>query len=270
MDTTRINSRRLRAVIIGSGNVACCIAPALQQAGAIEVCAVYSPTPAHASELAARLGGVPAISAPGLVPDDAELYLLAVKDDAIAELGTTLRPAPQALWLHTSGGVDASVLSRLSEHYGVFYPLQTFSKGVTVDLTEVPIFIEASTPTDLETARTLALALSPKVYEADGQLRCKLHAAAVFACNFTNHLWAIADGILQREAGTDLSVLHPLLKETLRKAMTVAPADAQTGPARRADRGVIARHASMLTPSEAQLYNELSERIINFYNTSHE
>lgn len=256
----------IKTVIIGSGNVASCIAPALECAGVIEVTAVFSPTLDHAATLAKKLQGAIAVSNPAEVPTDALLYLVAVKDDAIAKLATTLPPVPGALWLHTSGGVEASTLRPLSERFGVFYPLQTFSKGVDVDLEKVPIFIEASNESDIELVKALALAISPKVQFADGITRSKLHAAAVFACNFTNHLWAIADNILHREANTDLSVLYPLLQETLRKAMTVPPAEAQTGPAVRADRGVIAKHCSLLTNEEAELYNILSERIISFYN----
>ena len=264
MDSTRL-TYPLRTVIIGSGNVASCIAPALEKAGVIDIAAVYSPTQSHAAELAAKLRNAVAVSDIAEIPADAALYLLAVKDDAIAELAQTLTPSPEALWLHTSGGVEASTLKPLSEHYGVFYPLQTFSKGVPVNLPEVPVFIEASTERGREIVDRLAHAISPKVHYADGTTRCKLHAAAVFACNFTNHLWAIAEDILHREAGTDLSVLHPLLQETLRKAMTVPPASAQTGPAARGDRGVIAKHASLLTADEAELYTLLSEHIIDYY-----
>ena len=96
-------------------------------------------------------------------------------------------------------------------------------------------------------------------------MRAKLHAAAVYACNFTNHLWAIADDILRRETGTDLGVLRPLLEETMRKALTMRPADGQTGPARRGDRGVIEKHKSLLTQDEAQLYETLSQHIMDYY-----
>lgn len=265
MDSKRLNHGPLRTVVIGSGNVASAIAPALSGAGAVDVTAVFSPTPAHAGALAERLPHARAVSRPEDVPADAELYLLAVKDDVIARLATELRPVPEALWLHTSGGVDPAVMRPLSARYGVFYPLQTFSKGVEVDLAQVPVFVEASDEADRRLVEELGAAISPKVYYADSIMRCRLHAAAVFACNFTNHLWAIADDVLRRETGADLSVLYPLLTETLRKAMTVAPRDAQTGPAVRGDRGVIDKHASLLAPDEAELYRCLSQHIIDYY-----
>lgn len=256
-----------RTVIIGSGNVASALAPALETSGAADVVAVFSPTPGHAAALASQLSHAEAVTDPARLPDDADIYLLAVNDDAIARLASSLRPVPSALWMHTSGGVDASALAPLSKRYGVFYPLQTFSKGVKVTMGEVPFFLEASNEADLALAREMALKVSPKVYNADGAVRARMHAAAVFGCNFVNHLWALADDILRRETGTDISVLEPLLRETLRKAMEVRPADAQTGPARRGDRGVIARHQKLLTPDEAQLYGILSDHILNYYNS---
>lgn len=255
----------LRTVIIGSGNVASAIGPALEAAGAIDVAAIYSPTPGHAAALAGKLRHAAALESAEQIPDDAELYLLAVKDDAIAALASELEPVPQALWLHTSGGVEASTMARLSSRYGVFYPLQTFSRGVEVDLAEVPVFVEASGEADTVLVESLARTITPKVYRADGPMRCKMHAAAVFACNFTNHLWAIADDILRRETATDLSVLYPLLTETLRKATRMRPADGQTGPAVRGDVGVIEKHASLLAEDEAELYRILSRHIMDYY-----
>lgn len=254
----------LRTVIIGSGNVATAVAPALELAGAVTVVAVYSPTYAHAAELAGKLNNAVAVDKACDMPADADLYIVAVKDDAVAKVAAEL-PRNNAVWLHTSGGVPAETLSPLTDNYGVFYPLQTFSKGVDVNLAEVPVFVEGSNDMTLSVAERLGRAISPKVHHADGDTRCKMHAAAVFACNFTNHLWAIADDILRREAGVDLSVLHPLLKETLRKAMLGRPSDGQTGPAVRGDRGVMDKHAGLLADDEARLYRELSEHIMDYY-----
>lgn len=257
----------LSAVIIGSGNVASAITPALEKAGAISVRQVYSPTAANARALAEQLENAEAVSQPDSVDCGADLYLVAVKDDAIASLAERFKNFG-GTWLHTSGGVDCSVMAPITSDYGVFYPLQTFSKGRTVDLTEVPVFIEGATDRAMNIARRLAETISPKVYEADGAIRSRLHAAAVFACNFTNHLWAIADDILRREAGADLSVLSPLIRETISKALSAPPAQGQTGPAIRGDRRVIDRHKSLLQPAEASLYEVLSQDIMNYHNPS--
>lgn len=257
-------NRPLRTVIIGSGNVASAVAPALEKAGAIDVMQVYSPTARHAGLLAAKLAHAEPVSEPGDVAVGAELYLVAVKDDAIATLAGTFGMRG-GVWLHTSGGVDCRELAPVTADYGVFYPLQTFSKGVDVDFAGVPVFIEGSTVHAYAVAERLGRSLSEKVYQADGRRRSQLHAAAVFACNFTNHMWAIADDVLRRETGTDLTVLRPLLEETMRKALSMRPADGQTGPARRGDRGVIERHKSLLKPDEAEIYELMSQHIMDYY-----
>lgn len=255
----------LRAVIIGSGNVASALAPALEAAGEIQVEAVCSPTPAHARELACRLRNAVAESDMARIPADAQLYIVSVTDDALAQVAANAPHAADAVWLHTSGGVDASVLAPLSPNYGVLYPLQTFSKGRHTDFATIPIFVEGATPTALAVAERLGRALSSDVRRADGDTRRKLHAAAVFACNFTNHLYAIASDILHREADADLTVLRPLLEETLAKALSMPPADAQTGPARRGDTRVMERHMALIQPHEAYLYKILSDSIMKRY-----
>lgn len=261
MDTRQ---KPIDTVIIGSGNVASVVVPALERSGAVRVRQVYSPTSGHAARLAGMLSGAEAVSRIEGVAPDAELYLVAVKDDAIAHLAAEMK-RNNAVWLHTSGGVESSVFSPLTDSYGVFYPLQTFSRGVEVDFSDIPVFVQGSDEKSLSVARRLGEAISPKVYEADGPMRARLHAAAVYACNFTNHLWAIADDILRRETGTDINVLRPLLEETMRKALSMRPSEGQTGPARRGDRSVIEKHKSLLTADEAELYETLSQHIMDYY-----
>lgn len=254
----------LRTVVIGSGNVAWLLVPALEASGAIDVCQVYSRTFTHARELADKLhNAVPTDSLDALIKD-AELYLVAVVDDAIGAVAQAVGPTT-GVWLHTSGGVDAAVMAPATERYGVLYPLQTFSRGRKVEFNGIPIFIDGADEPTLELSRRLAQTLSSNVIVANGDMRRKLHAAAVFACNFTNHLWAVADDILRREAGVTIEVLRPLLEETMRKALDNRPADVQTGPARRGDSQVLASHMNLLAEDEARLYKILSQSIIDYY-----
>lgn len=259
-------SKPLRVVMIGSGNVASALAPALDASGAAEVTAVYSPTAAHAERLARHLVKAKAVSTPQEVPTDADLYMVAVTDSAVERVAEDFRGFSGAgIWAHTSGSVAMDALACVTHRYGVFYPLQTFSVGVPVDFGCVPMFIEAADTDTLLMLKRLADFITPKVYEADSTLRGKMHAAAVFACNFVNHLWAVADNILLRECGLDIKVLAPLIRETMRKALTVRPAEAQTGPAVRGDNEVMAKHLALLTKSEGQLYKMLSQSIIDYY-----
>lgn len=254
----------LRGVMIGSGAVASALAPALERGGNVEWAQIYSPDINHARWLADELISARPVDKVEEIMPDADIYLIAVKDDAIAQLASRL-PHNNALWMHTSGGVPAETLAPLSPNHGVFYPLQTFSKGVEVDMNCVPLFVEGSNEATEARIRSLALTVSRSVEYADSNLRKRLHCAAVFACNFTNHLWAVADKILREQPGLDITFLQPLLTETLRKAMTVAPMLAQTGPARRGDTAVIERHKMLLSPEDAELYDYLSKRIMKQY-----
>lgn len=133
------------------------------------------------------------------------------------------------LWAHTSGSVPMSALSPISDTYGVFYPMQTFSKDVSVDMAKVPIFIEGSSENVTEHLKEYASLISSKVYEADSERRARLHIAAVFACNFTNRLWDISANLL-KGIGLEFDTMQPLVETMLTKACAVTPHEGQTGP----------------------------------------
>lgn len=249
-----------KIVMIGAGNVASHLAPALSDAGAADFVQVYSRHIESARELAAKLPGASATANLNDIVDDADIYLLSVKDDAIAGIAAAL-PKGNALVLHTSGSVGMEALSTASDRYGVFYPLQTFSKNVDLDMPAVPLFVEGNTPETEAEIRTLGEKVFRKVYHADSEIRKKMHVSAVFACNFTNHLWTIAEKLLQRE-GLPFDVLRPLLEETLRKALVNSPSASQTGPAVRGDVNIIASHLAQLSDPEKSLYSTLSDAIM--------
>lgn len=252
----------MRGVLIGSGNVAWHISQALERSGAVEFCQVYSRNLEHARELADKLRHSDAIDSLADIAADADFYLLAVADDALREIAPQL-PDHGALTAHTSGSVEMGVLK--GNNVGVFYPLQTFTRGGEMDLKSVPMFIEGGGEVSTMELKRLASAISERVYDADSQVRRRMHVAAVFACNFTNYMWSIADGILRRSDGLDLSVLEPLLKETVRKAFDIGPELSQTGPARRGDRRVLVKHAMMLDGAEQEIYELLSKCIMKKY-----
>lgn len=253
-------------VILGSGGVATSLARALDDTVGYSVRQIFSPHLAHAEALAGKLAVAEAIDRVEDMIPDADIVIISVTDDAVAQLVASLIPRPDTLWLHTSGSLPASILATLGPRYGVLYPLQTFSRSREVRMARVPIFIEASTDEAMVTLRRLADNLSDTVHEADSERRRRLHVAAVFACNFANHLWAIADELLTAD-GLSFDVLVPLLKETLEKAADDNPSDGQTGPARRGDRSVMEAHQAMLSPANAEIYRLLSQSIISRYDS---
>ncbi|MCM1151243.1 MAG: F420-dependent NADP oxidoreductase [Alistipes sp.] len=230
-------------VIIGSGNVAESLAQAVAGCGA-HLAQVYARNAARAQEIAGMAGCCWACSPEQLA--EADLYLLAVSDRAVAEVAGAL-PIPEgAAVAHTAGSVPLEALPARFARRAVFYPLQTFTKGRRVDWAQVPLFVEAATP-DLQTElETFARKLSRHVFFADSARRAKLHLAAVFACNFANHMFSLGERLMG-DAGLDFELLKPLVAETTAKALTAAsPSDVQTGPAVRGDAATQQRHAAML------------------------
>lgn len=190
---------------------------------------------------------------------DADIYMIAVSDDAIATISQFLRDK-SGLVVHTSGSVAMDVLDGCKRH-GVFYPLQTFSKEREIDMQHVPFCLEANSHSDLELLKTLALKISDAVYAVDSETRKTLHLAAVFVNNFTNHLYYIGQQLCEKE-GLPFEILKPLIKETAEKINHLAPKDAQTGPARRGDVETIKKQLKQLDDSRhSEIYRAFSSAI---------
>ena len=194
---------------------------------------------------------------------NADFTIISVSDDAIKSVLNHL-PQLKGIVAHTSGstGIDIFKDSHILK-YGVFYPLQTFSKDKDLNYSKIPFFIEAS---DKETERellNLASLVSNNVRIANSKQRKKLHIASVFSCNFVNHLWALSDRYL-RQNDLSFSDLIPLIEETLEKTSFISPEEAQTGPAVREDMNIIASHIEDLddNPTLQNIYKQLSDSII--------
>ena len=250
--------------LIGAGNVATHLGKALKQAG-YKIIQLFSRTISSASELAEKLQ-CPYVTDLNLVTSNADIYLVSVKDDALDKVIPQLvKQNPNALFLHTSGSTSMNVWEGYVKRYGVLYPLQTFSKRFVVDFKTVTFYVEAVYPTDLDIVRQMAYSLSENVYETDSEQRLYVHLAAVFACNFSNHMYAIAYKLLQ-EKGLSFVPLLPLVDETVRKIHQLNPVGAQTGPARRWDRMIMNKHESLLKtcPAIADIYKKVSESIHSY------
>lgn len=191
----------------------------------------------------------------------ANVYIYAVKDEALAEVVAQVKSKEKALHLHTSGSMPIGVFGEDKPHAGVFYPFQTFSKArVIEDFSSVPVFFEARGIDDISAVYSLALAITSRVYETTQHDRERLHVAGVFACNFTNLMYTMAAELLQN-THIPFKALLPLIDETAAKIHTLAPLDAQTGPARRGDENVMAHHLSLLTEEQRAVYQLLSDEI---------
>lgn len=193
-----------------------------------------------------------------------DLVLVCVSDDAITKVVQKI-PAELSI-AYTSGSIALQTIHRTGK-IGVFYPLQTFSKGREVDMTQVPILLESKDEVFSKLLFEFACSYFQRVEFADSEARKKLHLAAVFVNNFVNHLYVQAEKIT-RENGLDFNLLLPLIQETAQKITQVTPLEAQTGPARRNDANVIAMQRKQLHGPQLALYDLLNTSIQQLYNSS--
>lgn len=247
-------------VIIGSGNVAAVLGRKFIAAGH-HIVQIISRNASAASKLAYEWDTVSANYMSAIV-NDADIYIIAVPDDAIDEVITDLK-LPGKVAAHTAASVSKDVLKNVTEHYGVFYPLQSLRKEMTT-LPDVPIFIEGNDDKAKKVLEKLAHSISEeKVAVAEGDERMKLHLAAVVVSNFTNYLYKLAQDYCKKE-GIDFNSLLPLIEETAGRLKNISAAASQTGPAVRDDKETIEKHLTLLNnyPELKKVYLFMTESIM--------
>lgn len=231
----------MNIVIIGKGNVATNLDYAFRKKGV-------------ACQMVSSREGLDQLPA-------ANVYIYSVKDEALAEVVAQVQGKEKSLHLHTSGTMPITVFGADKPHVGIFYPFQTFSKARLIeDFSTVPVFFEARGIDDISAVYSLALTITSHVYEASQQDRERLHVAGVFTNNFTNLMYTMAAELL-KSTHIPFSALLPLIDETAAKIHSMAPRDAQTGPARRGDENVMSHHMQLLSDEQREIYRLLSEAI---------
>lgn len=246
-----------RIVIIGSGHVAGTLGLVLAKTNTIVE--VYSRKVANAKALAIKLKCAYTTNLKKLA--DADIYIIAVKDDAIESVAKSMSVKGKIV-LHTSGSVDIKVLKHASTQVGVMYPLYSFAVGQLLK-TGVPFCVEASSSLVKKKITALVRELKGKTYFLDSKQRGQLHMIAVFANNFTNHMFTIAED-LSAKAHISKDILIPLIEGTVNKLKTQSAPEAQTGPAQREDTKTLKRHEQLLKSNKQYLkvYKAISESII--------
>lgn len=247
--------------MIGAGNLATNLGKALQNAGH-DIVQVYSRTWEHAQQLATIIGGAATDDLDSIV-DTADVYIFSLKDSALGDVVPKVsKGKAEKLMIHTAGSMPMSCFEGMAVHYGVLYPMQTFSKQREVDFRSIPCFIEGNDSLAKQNIRALAESISGRVYEMSSDDRRFLHLAAVWACNFTNHCYEVSAEIL-RKHDVPFDVMLPLIDETAAKVHGMGSIDAQTGPAVRFDDNVIRAQAAMMrdNPILKDLYERMSMSI---------
>lgn len=250
----------MKIVLIGAGNLATHLGKALHAAGH-DMVQVFSRTMQSAETLASLLDAEP-LTNMAQVRDDADVYIFLVKDSALEQLISQLCGGEKKVFLHTAGSMPMSVFRGKALHYGVLYPMQTFSKQREVDFSIIPCFIEANDEFALKQIEGLAGQISHRVFQLSSEDRKYLHLSAVFACNFANHCYAASQELLQQH-GIPFDVMLPLIDETAAKVHGMTPKEAQTGPAVRYDENVIDKQIQLLEnqPYFQKIYDCMSKSI---------
>ncbi|MBE7442212.1 MAG: DUF2520 domain-containing protein [Flavobacteriales bacterium] len=247
---------------IGSGNVASHLAIALFRNN-FSIKQVFSKSFKNANSLAKKVNAQP-IESMSQLSNNADLYIIAVPDDAIENIINQF-PFKDKLLVHTSGSVNLESFSKKQfQHFGIFYPLQTFSKKIAVDFKHIPFCLEANTSANLKVIEKITKQLSDKVYHVNSEQRKSLHLAAVFACNFSNNMYQIAFDICQQNQ-LNFDILKPLIVETANKIVNQTPLEAQTGPAKRNDVKTIEKHLALLDNQKKyqEIYRLVTENILS-------
>lgn len=247
----------IKVSILGSGNIGSHLIDVFTNTPSIELVQIYNRTIEKIKSYESRYAITDSIEN----LRDADIYIIAVSDDAINSFSKSLK-LKNKLIVHTSGTKELTILEH--ERIGVFYPLQTFTKNVTLDFLTVPICIEANNDKDEKLLKALAHKISNNVSVINSLQRKKLHLAAVFVNNFVNHLYHIGNDICT-ENQVSFDLLKPLIKETAAKISSVLPYNAQTGPAKRNNEKTINTQLAQLNNSQKEIYSIFSKSIQQTY-----
>ncbi|MFH2143005.1 MAG: Rossmann-like and DUF2520 domain-containing protein [Bacteroidota bacterium] len=248
----------MKIVLVGSGNVGENLAMAIDKTRH-EIIQVISKSGHSSEELSMKINCSSGNSL-SLIDKNADLYIISVNDENLVDIINKI-PAEKSIVVHTAGSMDIKILDRFM-NYGVLYPLQTFSKGQNISFKNIPLCIEANNKETEEILLNFANHLSDKVYKINTEQRMFLHLSAVFACNFSNHMYSIAEDILNK-AGLDREFLIPLIEQTALKIKKNPANESQTGPAKRKDKNIIKKHLNLLSysPKLQEIYEVLSNSI---------
>ncbi len=250
-------------VILGSGNVAANLASVFKKKITDKI-HIHGRTESSVKQIADKIKASYSVDIDN-IPYKSSLYILSVSDDSIQELSENpvlKEKINNNLVVHTAGSIPIEILKSLSGNYGVFYPLQTFSKFKPLDFKNIPICLEASSGFNYDKLAKYAFQISEAVRRVNSEQRKFVHLAAVFANNFSNRMFSIAEELLKK-TNIDFDILIPLLNETYEKVKKNSPSKVQTGPAKRNDMKVMEKHVQLLGKHKElqELYLLISQNI---------
>lgn len=260
-------SKRFNIVMIGTGNLAFHLASKINTINNFTLVQAYNHRRSKSAKQFEVINQCKVVTQFSELNCNADLYIIAVKDDAIAEVANQLSKLKlKGIVVHTSGSVDMLVLKNTSKQIGVLYPLQTFYPKANINWEQTPFLIEGNVQVVQNKLKKMAQLISENVQVVNSQQRLIIHLAAVFACNFTNALYASSFELVKLISGKKSNaLLFPIMQQSFDKLKTIHPIEAQTGPAKRHDALVVKKHQQLLKNNKQLLsvYNTLTQLIIS-------
>lgn len=252
--------KKYKIAILGGGNVAHHLIRQVTGSGH-KLVQIYNRTLSTAKDSATESNASPIDNLQSLT-QDADIYIICVKDEAIASLASKIK-LKDKLIVHTSGTSSMDLLRDSSNQFGIFYPLQSFSKNLAIDFRRIPILIETNEEKGMEALKTFANSISDTVVEMKESERVHIHIAGVFVNNFVNHLFSLSDEYLSKN-NMDFNLLKPLILQTVEKLNFGKPAEMQTGPAKRNDLKTIESHLKVLESEKNlhEIYDVMTKSIL--------
>jgi predicted short-subunit dehydrogenase-like oxidoreductase (DUF2520 family) len=255
-----------KVCLLGSGNVAWHFGQWMI-AKNIDLVHVYSRTKSAARSLAEELD-CPYTDCIQEITKEADIYLLCINDDSIAEFMNkwSLKFTEKQILIHTSGSIPSSVFKSFHDHFGCVWPIQSLTKDITSNATEIPFVITASDEATKESIFAFIHTISDHIIETDDETKSDMHFMAVMVNNFTNHIYSLVEDF-GKEKQIDFNIFLPLIKASIDKLSFASPSEIQTGPARRNDQKIIQNHLTKLNkyPELQEVYTTLSQSIITKY-----
>ncbi len=252
----------MKVVILGSGNVGTVLCELVAKSDN-ELVQVVSRNADHAQALAYKYNVLSGTLSDSQF-ESGDIYIIALVDAALDSIDK-IAALKNKFVVHTAGSMPLSALKNISSAYGILYPLQSLSKS-SDEIPQIPFLVEGNNKETQHRITEFARSLSGNVINVTEHQRMFYHIAAVFAANFTNHMYAIAEEICKKEK-IDFKVLFPLIDEVSSRIDRNSPYDLQTGPAIRDDILTLNKHIQALSafPDAKYLYLKLSESILKFY-----
>ena len=250
-----------KILLVGSGNVATHLAMNLKSIN-YNICQVFSRNIENAKDLARKVDADYTNKPKNIV--ESNLTIIAVNDDSIKDIIDFLPDVPT---VHTSGYTSINILKNNFTNYGVMYPLQSFKKNVELNFTNIPFLIEANTKEFENNLIELCSCFSKNTIQVNSLERKKIHLAAVFACNFSNHMLVIAKEIMEDDK-INYELLIPLIQKTFTN-LEEDPKMKQTGPAVRKDINILENQINLIQNNEhKKIYKLISNSIIKTHDNS--